>query len=41
MAIGTHAIMGVKKVTYKSRDGQTVRDFGVIAMDTAAVDPNA
>lgn len=41
VAIGTHAIMGVKKATYKSKDGQTVRDFGVIAMDTAAVDPNA
>lgn len=40
VAIGTHSIMGVKKATYKSKDGQTVRDFGVIAMDTYAVDPN-
>jgi len=41
VAIGTHAIMGVKKTTYKSKDGQTVRDFGVVAMDTYAADPNA
>ncbi|CAN7537802.1 N4-gp56 family major capsid protein [Variovorax sp. LjRoot130] len=41
VAIGTHSIMGVKKATYKSKDGVTVRDFGVIAMDTAIVDPNA
>jgi N4-gp56 family major capsid protein len=41
VAIGTHAIMGVKKSTYKSKDGQTVRDFGVIAMDTYNADPNA
>lgn len=41
VAIGTHAIMGVKKSTYKSKDGATVRDFGVIAVDTYAVDPNA
>ncbi|CAN7469680.1 N4-gp56 family major capsid protein [Variovorax sp. LjRoot175] len=40
VAIGTHSIMGVKKATYKSKDGATVRDFGVIAMDTANVDPN-
>lgn len=40
VAIGTHSVMGVKKATYKSKDGATVRDFGVIAMDTANVDPN-
>lgn len=41
IAIGTHAIMGVKKATYKSKDGLAVRDFGVIAMDTYNADPNA
>lgn len=41
VAIGTHAIMGVKKSTYKSKDGSVTRDFGVIAVDTYAVDPNA
>jgi N4-gp56 family major capsid protein len=41
VAIGTHAIMGVKKATYKSKDNNTIRDFGVIAMDTYCVDPNA
>ena len=41
LAIGTHAIMGVKKATYKSKDNATVRDFGVIAMDTYCLDPNA
>ncbi|WP_422097483.1 N4-gp56 family major capsid protein [Variovorax sp.] len=41
VAIGTHAILGVKKATYKSKDGNTQRDFGVIAMDTYCVDPNA
>ncbi|MES2415096.1 MAG: N4-gp56 family major capsid protein [Pseudomonadota bacterium] len=41
VAIGTHAIMGVKKATYKSKDDSVVRDFGVIACDTYAVDPNA
>ena len=41
VAIGTNAIMGVKKATYKSKDGNTVRDFGVIAMDTYCADPNA
>jgi len=41
VAIGTHAIMGVKKTTYKSKDGNVIRDFGVIAMDTACIDPNA
>ncbi|WP_213956341.1 N4-gp56 family major capsid protein [Variovorax sp. dw_954] len=40
VAIGTNAIMGVKKATYKSKDGQTVRDFGVTAIDTYAIDPN-
>ncbi|GHC72659.1 hypothetical protein GCM10007320_08680 [Pseudorhodoferax aquiterrae] len=41
VAIGTHAIMGVKKATYKSKDGNTQRDFGVVAMDTYCADPNA
>ena len=41
VAIGTHAILGVKKATYKSKDGQAVRDFGVVAMDTYCADPNA
>lgn len=40
VAIGTNAIMGVKKATYKSKDGVTTRDFGVIAVDTYAIDPN-
>jgi N4-gp56 family major capsid protein len=39
VAIGTNAIMGVKKSTYKSKDGFTTRDFGVIAVDTYAFDP--
>jgi len=39
--IGTHCIMGVKKATYKSKDGAIVRDFGVFAMDTYCKDPNA
>lgn len=39
VAIGTNAIMGVKKATYKSKDDTVIRDFGVIAMDTYAVDP--
>lgn len=41
VAIGTHAIMGVKKATYKSKDGNVQRDFGVMALDTASTDPNA
>lgn len=41
VAIGTHTIMGVKKATYKSKDGLTTRDFGVVAMDTYCADPNA
>lgn len=36
--IGTHCIMGVKKSTYKSKDGLVTRDFGVIAMDTYCAD---
>lgn len=36
--IGTHCIMGVKKSTYKSKDGAVTRDFGVIAMDTYCAD---
>jgi N4-gp56 family major capsid protein len=39
--IGTNSIFGVKKVTYKSKDGAVQRDFGVIAQDTYAKDPNA
>jgi N4-gp56 family major capsid protein len=38
--IGTNSIFGVKKVTYKSKDGSIQRDFGVIAQDTYAKDPN-
>ncbi|WP_017757597.1 N4-gp56 family major capsid protein [Pseudacidovorax intermedius] len=41
VAVGTHSILGVKKATYKSKDGQTQRDFGVVAMDTYCADPNA
>lgn len=37
--IGTNSIFGVKKVTYKSKDGAIQRDFGVIAQDTYAKDP--
>lgn len=36
--IGTNCIMGVKKATYKSKDGQTVRDFGAFALDTYCAD---
>lgn len=39
VAIGTHSTMGVKKATYKSKDSAVERDFGVIALDTYAVDP--
>ena len=39
MKIGTHAQIGVKKTTYKSKDGLVTRDFGVIAIDTYAIDP--
>ena len=39
MKIGTHAQVGVKKTTYKSKDGLVTRDFGVIAIDTYAIDP--
>jgi N4-gp56 family major capsid protein len=39
--IGSNSIFGVKKVRYKSKDGSVERDFGVFAMDTYAVDPNA
>lgn len=41
VAIGLSSIFGVKKATYKSKDLTVQRDFGVIAMDTACVDPNA
>ena len=39
VAIGVAAIVGVKKATYKSKDGSVTRDFGVVALDTALVDP--
>lgn len=39
--IGTNAIFGVKKATYKSKDSSVTRDFGVIALDTYCKDPNA
>jgi len=39
--IGTNSIFGIKKVTYKSKDNSVQRDFGVIALDTYAKDPNA
>lgn len=38
--IGTNCVFGVKKTTYKSKDGVTNRDFGVVAIDTYAKDPN-
>lgn len=41
VAIGLSSIFGVKKATYKSKDLSVQRDFGVIAIDTACVDPNA
>jgi hypothetical protein len=41
VAIGSYAIMGIKKATYDSKDGAVTRDFGVFAMDTYCVDPNA
>lgn len=39
--IGTNSIFGVKKATYKSKDGSVERDFGVMAVDTYNADPNA
>lgn len=39
--IGSHSIFGVKKSTYKSKDGSVQRDFGVMAIDTYCKDPNA
>lgn len=41
VAIGSYAIMGIKKATYQSKDGLVTRDFGVFAMDTYCADPNA
>lgn len=38
--IGTNSIFGVKKTTYKSKDLTVQRDFGVVAIDTYAKDPN-
>lgn len=37
--IGSHCIFGVKKSTYKSKDGAVTRDFGVFAIDTYCKDP--
>lgn len=39
VAIGSYAIMGIKKATYKSKDASVTRDFGVMALDTYCVDP--
>jgi N4-gp56 family major capsid protein len=39
VAIGSYAIMGIKKATYKNKDNTVTRDFGVFAMDTYCVDP--
>lgn len=39
VAIGVAAILGVKKATYKSKDGSVSKDFGVTAIDTAIIDP--
>lgn len=39
--IGSNSIFGVKKATYKSKDNAVIRDFGVMALDTYAKDPNA
>ncbi|ARU06143.1 N4-gp56 family major capsid protein [Comamonas serinivorans] len=39
VSIGTHSVAGVKKSTYKSKDGKVTRDFGVFAVDTAVVNP--
>jgi N4-gp56 family major capsid protein len=39
VAIGSYAVMGMKKSTYKSKDGTVTRDFGVMALDTYCVDP--
>lgn len=37
--IGSNSIFGVKKATYGSKDGTVKRDFGVMAIDTYAVNP--
>lgn len=37
--IGSNSIFGVKKTTYQSADASVKRDFGVIALDTYAVNP--
>lgn len=39
VAIGSYAIMGIKKSTYKNKDSTVTRDFGVFALDTYCVDP--
>jgi N4-gp56 family major capsid protein len=41
VAIGSYAIMGMKKATYQSKDGTITRDFGVMNLLTYCVDPNA
>lgn len=37
--IGSKAVVGIKKSTFTSKDAGTVRDFGVMAIDTYAVNP--
>lgn len=37
--IGSNSIFGVKKSTYRNADSSVVRDFGVMALDTYAVNP--
>lgn len=37
--IGSNSIFGVKKARYTSKDTSITRDFGVIALDTYAVNP--
>lgn len=37
--IGSNSIFGVKKATYKNADSSVTRDFGVMALDTYAVNP--
>jgi N4-gp56 family major capsid protein len=41
VAIGSYAIMGIKKSTYSNKAGTVTRDFGVFNMLTYCVDPNA
>jgi hypothetical protein len=37
--IGSKAIVGVKKATYKSADNSISKDFGVMALDTYNANP--